>query len=157
MNEALRSQSEIPQCFFYEIAIAFKDISIYLLEMIDVRSSERNAVLKRADPYRILLDYDDLLTICEQALEANEALLRRYQNRYDYVLTDESQDTSLVQNRIVEKLVRPHGNLCVVADDDQSIYSWRGAEPAYLLNFRKRNRTRRRCSWHAITGRPPIS
>lgn len=93
--------------------------------------------VKRADPYRILLDYDDLLTICEQALEADEALLLRYQSRYDYVLTDESQDTSLVQHRIVEKLVRPHGNLCVVADDDQSIYGWRGAEPAYLLNFKE--------------------
>jgi DNA helicase-2/ATP-dependent DNA helicase PcrA len=52
------------------------------------------------------------------------------------MLTDESQDTSLVQHAIVEKLVRRHGNLCVVADDDQSIYSWRGAEPSYLLDFR---------------------
>ncbi|MFC5529762.1 ATP-dependent helicase [Cohnella yongneupensis] len=91
---------------------------------------------KREDASRILLDYDDLLTICEQALEGRPALLRQYQDRYDYVLTDESQDTSLVQHRIIEKLVRPHGNLCVVADDDQSIYSWRGAEPAYLLNFK---------------------
>ncbi|WP_027087501.1 ATP-dependent helicase [Cohnella panacarvi] len=92
--------------------------------------------IKRADPDRPLLDYDDLLTIAEQAFEGRPALLRQYQSRYDYVLTDESQDTSLVQHRIVEKLVRTHGNLCVVADDDQSIYSWRGAEPAYLLNFK---------------------
>lgn len=91
--------------------------------------------LKRENPDRLLLDYDDLLTMCEQALEGRPSLLRRYQERYDYVLTDESQDTSLVQHRIVEKLVRPHGNLCVVADDDQSIYSWRGAEPEYLLSF----------------------
>ncbi|MBO9597453.1 MAG: ATP-dependent helicase [Cohnella sp.] len=93
--------------------------------------------MKRADPDRLLLDYDDLLTIAEQALEGRPELLRQYQGRYDYVLTDESQDTSLVQHRIVEKLVRPHGNLCVVADDDQSIYGWRGAEPAYLLNFKE--------------------
>ena len=55
---------------------------------------------------------------------------------YDYILTDESQDTSLVQHKIVEHLVAFHGNLCVVADDDQSIYTWRGADPDYLLNFR---------------------
>lgn len=43
----------------------------------------------------------------------------------------------MVQHAIIEKLVREHGNLCVVADDDQSIYSWRGAEPSYLLNFKE--------------------
>ncbi|WP_135557248.1 ATP-dependent helicase [Paenibacillus cymbidii] len=84
-----------------------------------------------------LIDYDDMLTIAAQAMEQDRELLRKYQARYDYVLTDESQDTSLVQHAIVERLVREHRNLCVVADDDQSIYSWRGAEPAYLLDFRK--------------------
>lgn len=84
-----------------------------------------------------LLDFDDMLTIAEGALREDRNLLRKYQSRYDYVLTDESQDTSLVQHAIVEMLVRSHGNLCVVADDDQSIYSWRGAEPSYLLDFKK--------------------
>ncbi|MBO9605953.1 MAG: ATP-dependent helicase [Paenibacillaceae bacterium] len=84
-----------------------------------------------------LIDYDDMLTIAAEVMEQDEELLRKYQARYDYVLTDESQDTSLVQHVIVERLVREHRNLCVVADDDQSIYSWRGAEPAYLLDFRK--------------------
>jgi len=91
---------------------------------------------KRSGHNKLLLDYDDMLTIAEQVLEADERLLRRYQQRYDYMLTDESQDTSLVQHAIIGKLVRAHGNLCVVADDDQSIYSWRGAEPSYLLHFR---------------------
>lgn len=86
---------------------------------------------------RRLIDYDDMLTIAAQALEQDRELLRKYQARYDYVLTDESQDTSLVQHAIVAQLVGEHRNLCVVADDDQSIYSWRGAEPAYLLDFRK--------------------
>lgn len=92
---------------------------------------------KRADQNHILLDFDDMLTICNEVLESNENLLRLYQQRYDYILTDESQDTSLVQHSIIEKLVSNHKNLCVVADDDQSIYSWRGAEPAYLLEFKK--------------------
>jgi len=84
----------------------------------------------------LLLDYDDMLTVCEQALASQPKLLEKYQARYDYVLTDESQDTSMIQHAIIEKLVRPHRNLCVVADEDQSLYSWRGAEPQYLLNFR---------------------
>jgi len=85
----------------------------------------------------LLLDFDDMLSIAEQALRVDEQLAEQFRSRYDYVLTDESQDTSLVQHRIVEHLVAHHGNLCVVADDDQSIYTWRGADPAYLLNFKQ--------------------
>ncbi|GIP40836.1 hypothetical protein J31TS4_41160 [Paenibacillus sp. J31TS4] len=92
---------------------------------------------KRTSHAERLVDFDDMLTLACEALERDGRLLRKYQQRYDYVLTDESQDTSAVQHRIVELLVQPHGNLCVVADDDQSIYSWRGAEPSYLLEFRK--------------------
>lgn len=86
---------------------------------------------------KLLLDYDDMLIYANKAFEQDAELLGQYQQLYDYVLTDESQDTSLVQHFIIEKLVRTHGQLCVVADDDQSIYSWRGAEPSYLLNFKK--------------------
>jgi DNA helicase-2/ATP-dependent DNA helicase PcrA len=85
----------------------------------------------------LLLDFDDMLSIAEQALRVDEQLAQQFRCRYDYILTDESQDTSLVQHRIVEHLVAHHGNLCVVADDDQSIYTWRGADPAYLLNFKQ--------------------
>ena len=85
----------------------------------------------------LLLDYDDMLIYAHKALDEDCELLRYYQNLYNYVLTDESQDTSLVQHYIIEKIVKKHGNLCVVADDDQSIYSWRGAEPSYLIEFKK--------------------
>jgi len=84
----------------------------------------------------LLLDFDDMLIIANKALQEDERLRKQLQQRYDYVLTDESQDTSLVQHHIIAQLVESHRNLCVVADDDQSIYSWRGAEPAYLLNFK---------------------
>ena len=83
-----------------------------------------------------LVDYDDMLTLAYAALEENTELLAKYQQRWDYVMTDESQDTSLIQHAIVEKLVAQHKNLCVVADDDQSIYTWRAAEPTYLLKFK---------------------
>ncbi|THF83542.1 ATP-dependent helicase [Cohnella fermenti] len=92
---------------------------------------------KREGADKRLIDYDDMLVLANEALDADRELLRKYQRRYDYVMTDESQDTSLVQHAIVEKLVQGHGNLCVVADDDQSIYAWRAAEPQYLLDFKK--------------------
>lgn len=92
---------------------------------------------KKTGHSKLLVDFDDMLTIANELLEKDRGLLQRYQNRYDYVLTDESQDTSMIQHMIIEKLVQRHGNLCVVADDDQSLYSWRGAEPSYLLNFKQ--------------------
>ncbi|WP_110934299.1 ATP-dependent helicase [Paenibacillus bouchesdurhonensis] len=92
---------------------------------------------KREHPSGLLIDFDDMLTLANEILSKEARLLRKYQQRYDYMLTDESQDTSLVQHAIIEQLVIEHRNLCVVADDDQSIYSWRGAEPSYLLEFRQ--------------------
>ena len=83
-----------------------------------------------------LVDFDDMLSLANEALEKDAELLAKYQNRWDYIMTDESQDTSMIQHAIVEKLVARHNNLCVVADDDQSIYTWRAAEPTYLLKFK---------------------
>lgn len=85
----------------------------------------------------MLLDFDDMLTIAEQALREDKQLRELFKSQYDYIVTDESQDTSLIQHHIIAYLAEDHQNLCVVADDDQSIYSWRGAEPSYLLQFRK--------------------
>ncbi|MDS9472968.1 ATP-dependent helicase [Sporosarcina pasteurii] len=85
----------------------------------------------------LYVDFDDMLVLAEKALRTDDELADRFRERYDYLLTDESQDTSLVQHMIVEHLVAYHGNLCVVADDDQSIYTWRGADPNYLLEFKK--------------------
>ncbi|MFB9280183.1 ATP-dependent helicase [Cohnella cellulosilytica] len=94
---------------------------------------------KRTAEDGLLIDFDDMLTEADAALSAEPALLAKYQSRFDYAMTDESQDTSLVQHEIVEKLVRKHGNLWVVADDDQSIYNWRAAEPEYLLGFKEKH------------------
>lgn len=86
---------------------------------------------------QLLIDYDDMLCLANEALETNERLLAKYEQQFQHVLTDESQDTSLVQHAIIEKLVAKHKNITVVADDDQSIYTWRAADPQYLLNFKK--------------------
>jgi DNA helicase II / ATP-dependent DNA helicase PcrA len=92
---------------------------------------------KKSAASNLLVDFDDMLTIANNAFRKDMHLLRKYQQRYDYILTDESQDTSMVQHSIIEKLVQQHQNLYVVADDDQSIYTWRAAEPQYLLDFKK--------------------
>jgi len=93
--------------------------------------------VKSQNPTHLWLDFDDLLVLAYEALSNDETIHATFSNLYDYVLTDESQDTSRLQHAIVERLVSSHQNLCVVADDDQTIYSWRAADPSYLLNFRE--------------------
>ncbi|AHF06242.1 ATP-dependent helicase [Desulfitobacterium metallireducens] len=83
----------------------------------------------------ILLDFDDMLTVAYDILRKQPDLIKAYQQHYRYILMDESQDTSLVQNKIVELLAQPQNNLFLVGDDDQSIFSFRAADPQYLLNF----------------------
>ncbi|WP_432408127.1 ATP-dependent helicase [Wukongibacter sp. M2B1] len=86
----------------------------------------------------ILLDFDDMLIEANNILDKNPNLLKKYQQQYKYIMIDEGQDTSLIQNRIAEKIALPSNNLFIVCDDDQSIYRFRGAEPGYLLDFQKR-------------------
>lgn len=101
------------------------------------RIARRYEQFKAREHGHLYLDFDDMLVLAEKALRTDEELADHFRRKYDYLLTDESQDTSLVQHLLVEHLVAHHGNLCVVADDDQSIYTWRGADPDYLLAFRK--------------------
>ncbi len=81
------------------------------------------------------LDFDDLLLSTHELFAQHPPALERHQNRFDHVLVDEYQDTNATQYAIIAGLVRPHGNLCVVGDDDQSIYGWRGAEIENILGF----------------------
>ncbi|MEX2317287.1 MAG: UvrD-helicase domain-containing protein [Pirellulales bacterium] len=81
------------------------------------------------------VDFDDLLLLTNQLFDEFPAVLERQQSRFDHVQIDEYQDTNGIQFRLVEALVRPHRCLCVVGDDDQSIYGWRGADVEHILNF----------------------
>ena len=83
------------------------------------------------------LDFDDLLLVPLQLFELYPAVLERYRERYRHVLVDEYQDTNMVQYRLVRVLAEEHRNLCVVGDDDQGIYSWRGADIRNILEFEK--------------------
>lgn len=83
------------------------------------------------------VDFDDLLLVTNQLFCEFPEVLRRQQQRFDHVQIDEYQDTNGVQFSLIKALVEPHQNLCVVGDDDQSIYGWRGAEVEHILNFHK--------------------
>ncbi|MGL4462202.1 MAG: ATP-dependent helicase, partial [Planctomycetia bacterium] len=82
-----------------------------------------------------VLDFDDLLLCTEELFRVHPEALAREQKLWDHLLVDEYQDTSANQFRILKALAAPHRNLCVVGDDDQSIYGWRGAEVKNILQF----------------------
>lgn len=81
------------------------------------------------------VDFDDLLLLVEELFEQHAGVRREEAARFDHLLVDEYQDTNGSQYRIVKALAGGHSNLCVVGDDDQSIYGWRGAEVTHILNF----------------------
>jgi len=83
------------------------------------------------------LDFDDLLMYTAILLHDNEEVRKKYEELFKYVMIDEYQDTNYVQFKIVNLIARNHQNLCVVGDDDQAIYSWRGADIKNILNFEK--------------------
>ena len=84
------------------------------------------------------MDFDDLLVKTVELLTANEDVREQYQRTFQFVLVDEYQDTNQLQCEMVDMLCGENGNLMVVGDDAQSIYSWRGADVGNILNFHKR-------------------
>jgi DNA helicase-2/ATP-dependent DNA helicase PcrA len=82
-----------------------------------------------------LVDFDDLLLLPYKILKENESLAKEISQKYQYIMVDEYQDTNELQYRLLRLLCSSHNNLCVVGDDDQSIYGWRGATIKNILNF----------------------
>ena len=81
------------------------------------------------------LDFDDLLVMTVQLLQTQPDILEYYQERFRYIMVDEYQDTNTVQFKLISILAKKYRNLCVVGDDDQSIYKFRGANIKNILNF----------------------
>ncbi len=86
---------------------------------------------------RGFLDFGDLLYVTYEILNNNKEILKKYEERFPFVLVDEYQDTNLIQYKILKLLCINNRNLTVVGDDDQSIYSFRGAEISNILDFKK--------------------
>jgi DNA helicase II / ATP-dependent DNA helicase PcrA len=104
-------------------------------------TSERVAHIFKAYQVELLknnaMDFDDLLLEAARLLKVSAEVRERYQRRYQYVLVDEYQDTNRPQYELMKLLAGEHQNVCAVGDEDQSIYSWRGADIRNILEFEK--------------------
>ena len=108
-------------------------LDTYLLEVVGTVYKRYQQKLERGN----CLDFADLIRLCVMLLEGFPEVLQQYQERYCFLLVDEYQDTNVAQYELTRLLAAKHGNLCVVGDDDQAIFTWRGADPSNLLNFEK--------------------
>lgn len=96
--------------------------------------TEYEKQLKRSNA----LDFDDIILKTVELFETSDEILNYYSNKFKYIMVDEYQDTNPLQFRLIELLQTVHGNLCVVGDDDQSIYKFRGATIENILSFEKK-------------------
>jgi DNA helicase-2/ATP-dependent DNA helicase PcrA len=108
----------------------------FVLKMI---SHAKENLITPEDNHKLVeynaLDFDDLIFMTVRLFQADPSVLQRYQERFHYILVDEYQDTNRAQYVLTQLLAQKYRNLCVVGDDDQSIYSWRGAEIRNILDF----------------------
>jgi len=114
-------------------------------EQFDYHREHVKAFKQIFDRYRVrkqerdLMDFDDLLIHLNRLLDENDSLRERYSNKFRHILVDEFQDTNALQSEIVDRLSGEQGNLMVVGDDAQSIYSFRGADFKNILQFDRRH------------------
>jgi len=110
-----------------------------IIEKAELPNYKKIAVIYRDYQNEIvennLVDFDDLLMLTYQILEQDDKLRVETSKRYQYIMVDEYQDTNELQFKLLELLASEHQNLCVVGDDDQSIYGWRGANIRNILEF----------------------
>ncbi len=137
INKKKMSKEDL-NLFFQKISFMKNSLlDISYLENVEISNADRIYLeYEKIKKQKHLLDFDDMQVYALKLLE-DEKLLKSIKNKYKYFQLDEGQDTSLLQFKILEKIVMPENNLLVVADDDQSIYSFRASNPTYLLNFTK--------------------
>ncbi len=103
---------------------SFEQEFIYVYEAYDTKLRESKGV-----------DFDDLLFLTVRLFAENEKIRKIYANKFEFIMVDEYQDTNHIQYKLIKLLTMDHDNICVVGDDDQSIYNWRGADISNILNF----------------------
>lgn len=130
--------------FAYDLALQqiglWKNSLLLPAEVKPASEWEEKAVFlyKRYEEYKNkqgLFDFDDMLIGCYKLFDSAPTLLEQYQHRFHYFLIDEFQDINKVQYELIKVLSGKHKNVCAVGDDDQAIYSFRGSDPSYLLEF----------------------
>lgn len=115
--------------------LSFDEVAAEKKDWHDPFSADLYTRLKTCMRAYNAVDFDSLLSLTVQLFDEFPEVLNKYQERYRYIMIDEYQDTNPVQYRLAKRLSENHNNLCVVGDDDQSIYGWRGAEIKNILQF----------------------
>lgn len=123
-----RAKSELasPAAYTQSVRDYFQEVVARCYERYQALLSENNA-----------LDFDDLIMRTVGLFRESQEVLRKYQERFLHVLIDEFQDTNVAQYVLARQLAGGHGNICVVGDPDQSIYTWRAADLRNILNFER--------------------
>ena len=120
----LKNDGTSPDDFRPDLAVPLQGVVDRVYELYQKELVQLNA-----------MDFDDLMLNFLRVLQESEGERDKYQRRFKHILVDEFQDTNTIQYRLVRLLAEHHGNLCVVGDPDQSIYSFRGAEIGNILSF----------------------
>lgn len=122
----VKNSQEDPQQFFNRLKMSFeaKEKKLRIYKLYNQRLKELNA-----------LDFEDLIVLCIRLFSEYPEVLHKYQNRFRYIMIDEYQDTNFAQYQWAKLLAAKNRNIFVVGDPDQSIYSWRGAEPYNIKRF----------------------
>lgn len=112
---------------------AYKQAELYNYQQIAKVYEEYEAYLNENN----LVDFDDLIALTYKLLKENPTLAQQTSQKYQYIMVDEYQDTNELQLKLIQILCLMHNNICVVGDDDQSIYGWRGAHIRNIIEFDK--------------------
>ena len=135
---------EVSAKFYLNSIDSFKNKGIYPSDLLENKYRKNDLELRKV--YKIYqsellrlnyVDFGDLILFCIKIFQQNKYILNKYQNIFKYIHVDEYQDINPIQQKWIHYLYQGNKNNCCVGDDDQSIYSWRGAEVSNLLNFEK--------------------
>ncbi len=141
-NEKIDTKEKTPK-YYLSIIDSYKNKGLNNDELINTHSKKNNILIKIYTLYQQELlrlncvDFGDLILFCIKIFKENKNVRLKYQNIFKYILVDEYQDINNVQQKWLEIIYKGKKNIFCVGDDDQSIYSWRGADVTNLLNFEK--------------------